>query len=536
MKVNIKREIMNESESKDPFSPLRNHIIPITFGIIVLWVVLFISRFAVSLLSMKGWTTPLYAFVDDRLISEDGIINVDTYNDFDHQTRFIYVYDLLIDDEGQIWLATKEGVGLHDVSGSWTLYASPESDIEIDIRKTVPVAPGSITDLKMDEKGQLWIAAAYGVTMLSSTGEWTTYSLEALDVVDDYVEALAIDQQNRVLVGTRYGSILRIDADSGEITPIADDLGVPGGNNILFCLAIDEEDQIWVGMNFGLLTLTTDGNKIQHSLFDGKSVGHLTVDRQNRIWVGSSSFDSKDTLHVLTSAGRRTDFLTRDHWRDLTPDVAVDPAGRIWVLRFGELCLVTLDDEWTCYFAPSDLKEITIDKQGRIWSLRYIQTSLVEKQGDRIPIGLISGIATFDEQIGSPYKRLLKSIVKPSPVLILLTAPIFALLPLVSSKRISEWKKKSKFITGGYIGWFAIHFLIGSVINLTLIDVAEYVIPPLAFGMNIIMIIILGYFYRSIALGWLMGWASNWIILLYINLSLASPLLSSAPYYLFEVS
>src|SRR6185437_4254286 len=95
--------------------------------------------------------------------------NGDTWTDYTMKNSNIpsnYVYSLALDtNRGGVWVGSLDsGLAFFDGNSSWTVYTN---------NNTIPNL--SITDIKLDASGNVWIATYYGIAVFNGT-KWTQYN------------------------------------------------------------------------------------------------------------------------------------------------------------------------------------------------------------------------------------------------------------------------------------------------------------------------------------------------------------------------
>jgi hypothetical protein len=114
----------------------------------------------------------------------------------------IYGSHMAFDSQGQIWLATSDGVGVLSTDGTWTSYPLGDGRRPLDMTAIIP-----------DANGRLWVATSlHGVFMFDPKTGWTNYTGRNSGAPDE-VTALALDEQGQVWIGSSQGGLSRFQPE-----------------------------------------------------------------------------------------------------------------------------------------------------------------------------------------------------------------------------------------------------------------------------------------------------------------------------------
>ncbi len=114
-----------------------------------------------------------------------------------------YVLSMAMDNEGNMWFGTTQGVSKFDGT-TWTTYDTSNSGL----------AFNSISSIAVDLAGSVWFGTrvddglGYGVSKFDGMG-WTTYNKANGALKSDSVNATAVDTSGHVWVGTSAGGASR---------------------------------------------------------------------------------------------------------------------------------------------------------------------------------------------------------------------------------------------------------------------------------------------------------------------------------------
>ncbi len=178
---------------------------------------------------------------------EGGLICIDNashdttyYNHANSGMPFTNIYDICLDPEGRLWLASPGG-GIASKDGeTWTSYNTTNT--------TLP--NNRAYSIKCDSKGGIWACLSH--YLVKYEGEnWTSYSLDTLGGDMLFPTMLDIDKDDRVLFGN-YG----IKAWDGNQLTTYTTANSPLSSNQIGFVKTFPDGKTWIGHPFGGLTIT----------------------------------------------------------------------------------------------------------------------------------------------------------------------------------------------------------------------------------------------------------------------------------------
>jgi signal transduction histidine kinase/ligand-binding sensor domain-containing protein len=203
------------------------------------------------------------------------------------------VTSILEDRGGMLWVGTwGEGLCRRPAAGgAFSRIASPTTFEEM----STPLA------LAEDAGGDVWTGAIGGLFRVDRGGHAVRVSLRTPDGQDvslTYVNALALDGEGRLWIGTGGGGLVRLEKDRETFTRFRNDPKDEGtlSNDIVTSLAFDQGGRLWVGTRSGgLNVLERESARFTRFVPDptnARSLPHHTVttihpDRKGRVWVGT---------------------------------------------------------------------------------------------------------------------------------------------------------------------------------------------------------------------------------------------------------
>ncbi|WPP47966.1 ligand-binding sensor domain-containing protein [Catalinimonas niigatensis] len=149
---------------------------------------------------------------------EDGLVNN-------------HVFDIDVDHQNQVWMATTTGVSRYD-GQSWQTFTTAEG-----------LSSNRVIAVKGDLEDNVWLGTIDQGVMKYDGTSWTSYTT-ADGLISDYITCIAIDSLNRVIVGG-YDGISIFDGTSWTNRYIHADGGTH--TDIVDAVTVDDQQRIWIG-------------------------------------------------------------------------------------------------------------------------------------------------------------------------------------------------------------------------------------------------------------------------------------------------
>jgi len=166
------------------------------------------------------------------------------------------VYSATVDHEGRLWFGCKNPNGLTCYDGAtWRRFTS----------ETGGFGQGHVWDMAVDREGRLWVATAGGGAARFDGRNWRRYTMED-GLAGDHVYAVAVSRDGEVWLGCapppdayiRQGGVSRFDGARFESLTSDYTQGryVGGGNsglcdNRVYSIVLDREGKAWFGTKGG---------------------------------------------------------------------------------------------------------------------------------------------------------------------------------------------------------------------------------------------------------------------------------------------
>lgn len=279
-----------------------------------------------------------------------------------------YVYDLLIDEEGTVWVGTYSQ-GVVAITGEGTVHYDRHNGLNSNY----------IYDLYEDSDGNIWVATAgSGINLLQSQA-FTFYGVES-GIAAPNVYALLEDRSGRVWVGTEDGIYVRSGAETFRPLPMParyespkevwDIAELPGGDILFlmpdnaiyrydgnaltnyserhgldywytFDLFAANDNSLWIGTDTGLYH--KQGNRLRHFTSGGDGLASNIVyqifPHRGFLWIatyyGISRYDGTGFMNFTTKDGI-------GHPEILF--ITDGPRGNLWLGTGGGITLLELSE------------------------------------------------------------------------------------------------------------------------------------------------------------------------------------------------
>ena len=237
-----------------------------------------------AVLAATAWSSPARALDPDRRISQ---YVSQTWKQAEDGLPQNMVAAMAQTPDGYLWLASQEGLVRFD-GVRFTVF---------DAHNAKAIVTGDLDALVVDHDGVLFIG--------TRGGGLVRYDAETFSVVpgiDPFVNALFEDRAQRLWIGTRQG-VTVIDHGTRTIYRVKD--GLP--SDVVWSFAEDAGGTMWVGTDAGLVAFT-NGKLTAYTTKEGLThdvILALHVDHEDTLWIGTKGggLNSRvhGTFHALTT-------------------------------------------------------------------------------------------------------------------------------------------------------------------------------------------------------------------------------------------
>jgi len=282
------------------------------------------------------------------------------------------------DREGRVWFGASVGAASFDCM-AWTKYDNANSGL----------SNNSYTDIKEDHEGHLWFAGTSSGGLVEFDGAtWTQHCGDA-PKPGCSVEAVAVDEDNRIWVGShQWGTGRGLSMFNGSSWTTYNQSNSCLASNVVGSLAIDGEGNKWVGCTtrFHDATDCTTDTSVEEAIEGHYTdiLGTVAQDQscwvadpnRNLVWVpkgtsGVSAYNGSSwTNYSCSTMGFPTAPLIT--WQASL--AGLDKAGNLWarVMYDWKGGATRFDGtSWTPYTRAEGVTEVpydmAVDDYGRVW-------------------------------------------------------------------------------------------------------------------------------------------------------------------------
>ncbi|HTJ50417.1 MAG TPA: two-component regulator propeller domain-containing protein, partial [Cyclobacteriaceae bacterium] len=272
----------------------------------------------------------------DGLFAWDGYTFKKYYHDEKNPNSLNHniVYSIFEDSNRRLWIGTIEGLNLYD--------RTTDGFIKCTIRQKGEKIP--VNAIREDSKHQLWLGTSFGLCKYEynkPVNEWFFNETN-----DDVIFCLAIDNHDNVWTGTFNGGVKKFSQSTKKFQAFTHHPNDPhsiASNKIKSILA-DHEDNIWIGTaESGVTVLTNEGNVFRHIpiLSTEKKtvvpVNCLYEDKNFNIWIGAGREELKYLKNKNEPIRRFTGTFHSSNKNKLlsVSSIHEDSFGNIWFATSG---------------------------------------------------------------------------------------------------------------------------------------------------------------------------------------------------------
>jgi ligand-binding sensor domain-containing protein len=218
-----------------------------------------------------------------------------------------------------------------------------------------------IQAMQIDLQNKLWIGTYYGLGMFDGTN-WTRYDTLNSNLRAQTINAIAVDAQNNKWIGTENG-VSKFDGTNWTRYDISN--GLP--NLSVSSIGIDGQDNKWFSTGSGGSVTKFDGINWTHynSFTDPYRVKHFQKDPQGNLWCTRLGGDSplyKFNGQTWSQFKDPTISAARGYW-----GLAIDRYGNKWTSFEGNLVKFN-DTTWQSYpTGLSTINYVAIDSMNNKW-------------------------------------------------------------------------------------------------------------------------------------------------------------------------
>ncbi|MDD5582601.1 MAG: two-component regulator propeller domain-containing protein [Candidatus Marinimicrobia bacterium] len=293
---------------------------------------------------------------------------VDYYYNLFSDPEKSFIYSIAIDCTGTKWFGTSNGIISFDGS-EWTTFDTTNSDLPNQVGKS----------LAIDQQNRLWIGTSgvidpirviYGKGVACFDGDtWSVYDTSNSDIPANRIETVCVDKRNKIWVGTYGGGLAAFDGETWEIYNVTNS-GLP--TNCILSLAVSLDSSLWIGSMEGLTryngeTWTTYNST--NSILPYNYIFGLYIDENGVLWAGCCSYVKGALVRIEENEWTLFDEYNSNLKTNVVWTICKDLAGKVWVGTNTGLFTI-LNSECTFYdigLGTNKLKDVKVDEFGKIW-------------------------------------------------------------------------------------------------------------------------------------------------------------------------
>ncbi|MDE2448888.1 MAG: response regulator [Gammaproteobacteria bacterium] len=249
------------------------------------------------------------------------------------------VHTVLQDSQGFMWFGTEDGLVRYDGQELVRYGYSPRESRGL---------PGNyINQIVEGPRHDLWLAINGGLARWNRADDrFTVYRHDAHDpgsLASDQVNAVSIDAQGRIWVGTTDAGLDVLDPLTGRFENLRHDAAAPRSlaSNHVTALTRDRAGNLWVGTDQGLDELAPGGRTFRHfrhvdgdaRTLSGNDVWQVLEDSSGSIWVATfgGGLDRLDGNGNVLQVFRHDPRLPGSLASDDVQALLEDRQGHFWI-------------------------------------------------------------------------------------------------------------------------------------------------------------------------------------------------------------
>lgn len=242
------------------------------------------------------------------------------------------------DSEGNLWVGFTLGLDVLDSEFNYLRSYWHDDQDESSIGN------GDIWRLYLDSNDKLWVGSYTGGLQYydNSADHFVTFKYDDTNphsIAGNDVRAIAEDSQGRLWTAVHGAGVSRLDDEDGRFTNF-DESQIILNDNWTNHLAVDNEDNVWLGSFSGLMKISNNGKFSRAFQYDhedslsisNRIVNSIFIDHEQRVWVGTNKGLN---LYDPTTNGFKKltleDGLPNDH----IAAIAEDNKDNLWVSTKG---------------------------------------------------------------------------------------------------------------------------------------------------------------------------------------------------------
>lgn len=244
---------------------------------------------------------------------------------------------LMLDLNGILWMGTSDGQVFEYLIKTNSFKKITLSNVPDDLKNT------AVTSICNDNHGKIWITAKSGLYFIENmhVSSFHNCSIGNSNPYSNLFLASSFNRSSTFLLGTFGDGILSFDTLNKTFARVADlskFIDIEFGNGIVNSILEDQNQNIWLGTDNGLVVMRKNGTLPQVILPDSKqglaskNIRSLFQDNEGNIWIGTwngLSMYPKQNLPFYTVPVYEND--KRKLLNNSVLAILVDSKNRIWI-------------------------------------------------------------------------------------------------------------------------------------------------------------------------------------------------------------
>lgn len=318
-------------------------------------------------------------------------------------------YDIVIDHQDMMWMATAEGLHRYDFkSKNFLSFYHDPSNIN-------SLPQNRVTAICLENKNQLWIGTESGGVCIINTDTLQIKSFEVFPNVETdnngYIREIETDHDGNIWIGTLYSGLVKYHPETNtneryfDLKTANDDqeeFAKFGEISKVFC---SSSGTVWIGTSYkGLYKYVEDTNSFYHFDFEtnfkpdnthlfGKTINDMAEDRDGNIWIATNT--SLNRLNPSTN--------TFEHWNSGEELVGIDVKS----IQYKEDHTIWLSTRFNgiLQFDIASQSFIGVYNDFVHTSDTFVQNSSWQRLDGTLYFGSMHGIATIDPSMQKPLRE-----------------------------------------------------------------------------------------------------------------------------------
>jgi len=200
-----------------------------------------------------------------------------------------YIYNIVRNNEGQLWIAADGGLNLmNEQRGTFTQFKHIADNHN-------SLSTNNISNVFFDRSDRMWVSTRFGgINVYDKRG----YGFNKVSLKDNTVTSFAEDENGNIWFGIDGGGLQYYDRFTGTFKKMVHEPGNKNSltNNKVLAIKLDHAGGLWIGYwNGGLDRYDLTTKKFKHYSFDPKNsrslsddnIFYIFEDRKKNLWVGT---------------------------------------------------------------------------------------------------------------------------------------------------------------------------------------------------------------------------------------------------------